>query len=170
MSDSPRYLKSLASHFVLRDWQYTRLHTIKHIRYEDDYKGRNAPWRRVAPAFKAAWESLTATGLFGEFIQGRSMRRRLLGAYYALKVGMATESHNPDGVLLNAGIITQWEEDGEYLQMVQPSVGRLLADFLIDRPEHPHAVLITAELDRIRADYTARIKAGEVDGSPHEHR
>ena len=33
MSDSPRYLKSLASHFVLRDWQYTRLHTIKHIRY-----------------------------------------------------------------------------------------------------------------------------------------
>ena len=22
MSDSPRYLKSLASHFVLRDWQY----------------------------------------------------------------------------------------------------------------------------------------------------
>ena len=25
MSDSPRYLKSLASHFVLRDWQYTRL-------------------------------------------------------------------------------------------------------------------------------------------------
>jgi len=65
----------------------------------------------------------------------------------------------PDGVLDGGSIITHWEETGEYLQYVQPSVGALLADLMDAHPELPEVQAIAAEMKRINDDYGARVAA-----------
>ncbi len=158
---SAEYLHSLANHFARGDWQWTRKTGIKHIRYVGAYSDYNTPHRRLARAFRSAfrvdqWER--------QIIKRRSPWRWLLSVWAAFVVNLRTDNNLPDGKLNNASILCYWEEDGEYLQMVQPSVGSLLADFLMSEPEHPHAKLIADELDRISADYDRRIRAGLVAG------
>lgn len=159
MSSAAEYLHSLANHFARDDWQWTRETEIRHIRYRGDYSGYNHPLRRIPRALSLAfhmpkWER--------DIAGRRSLKRWLYHVWAGLVVGLRTDSNLPDGQLKNAGVIAFWEEDGEYLQMVQPSVGSLLADFLIAEPEHPHAQLISAELERLMADYDRRCREGEV--------
>jgi hypothetical protein len=40
---------------------------------------------------------------------------------------------------------------------MQPTVGSLLVNFLKEEPEHPHAKLITQELERLFERYKRRI-------------
>jgi hypothetical protein len=72
------------------------------------------------------------------------------------------DNNEPDGVLDDGNIITFWEETGEYLNMIQPTVGTLVADFILENPTNPHAIKINKELDRLRKNYNKRIKDGEV--------
>jgi hypothetical protein len=58
-------------------------------------------------------------------------------------------SNAPDAHLGEGSIITEWVEDGQYIELVQPSVGALLADFLEAEPENEHAKKIAAEIERI---------------------
>jgi len=173
-----KYLHSLATHFDRKDWEWTRKHDIKHIRREGDYSGYDHPVRRVQRLIKrhlpgnawrrdrGIWGMLSGTEEKTSF--WKKIQLKVWGLKAEVYVTLRTDKHLPDGVLENAAIIAYWEEDGEYLQMVQPSVGELLANFLLEDPEHPHAQKILAELTRLSERYSARIKAGEVDGEVHE--
>jgi len=158
-------LKSYANHFVPRDWNYTRDTKIKHIRFEDDFDGYFSRRNRVKRALKAI---VTRGGcsFFSRYDKSenwlKKLRYDILGRIGMAKTYLKTDNHTADGVLDGGGIITFWEEDGEYLQMVQPQVGEMFADWLIAEPENAHAQIILAELERIQVSYSDRIKAGEA--------
>lgn len=84
---------------------------------------------------------------------------------YGVHVDM--DRHLPDGTLDNGSVITFWEETGEYFDMVQEHVGGLVAEFLLDQPENPHAKRIAEALmktnDRTRIDVR---EAEYVEESP----
>ena len=160
MDNAVKYLDLAANHFQHNDWNYTRSSHIKSINYTSGYDKNNELRYRVKECLR--W-------LFGptpDFIKSLDrkvvdrFKSRLRIAIYSLR----KECHIPDGVLDGGEVITQWEETGEYLQLVQPSVGALLAKFLKEDPKHPHAKAITAELERIIKRYNERILSGEVDG------
>lgn len=164
------YLRSLATHFVHQPWDYTRVeqvqNPIQRIRYADDWSGYHRIDRRIRRALGGLFKPTHA--FWGHFNDDKPWYHRLylslLSRVVMAWVYLKTDRHLPDGVLDGGGVLTYWEETGEYLQMVQPSVGELLADFLIAEPDHPHAKKILAELGAISERYTARARAGEVDG------
>jgi len=49
----------------------------------------------------------------------------------------------PDEVLRNSSIITVWGEDADYITLVQPKVGDVIAEFLRAEPDHPYAKKIS---------------------------
>jgi hypothetical protein len=148
MNESVQYLDDLANHFAHRDWDYTRNHGIKHIRYVDN--DRDGLGYRLARSFRWLLKRPAYFPL--------SLKMSLWLSAYALK----KQDNLPDGHLDGGNVITHWEETGEYLQMVQPSVGALLVNFLKEEPDHKHAKIIIAELDRISNRYNERVKDGEV--------
>lgn len=113
-------------------WRYARDDEIIHIRYAGDWSGYDSVPNRIRHAIEAAWKA------------GRR-RRSFYAVWAALKVNLSTEAHRPDGIIGEGRIITFWEEDGEYLELVSPQVGKLLADWMTACPDDPHAVAI-AEL------------------------
>jgi hypothetical protein len=162
MKDAVKYLDLAANHFKHNDWNYTRLSHIKSIRYESEHDKNNKLLSRIKNSL--GW-------LFGPTPDYVKYLDRGLVRQFKTRLGMTIfslkrEQHIPDGVLDDGGVITQWEETGEYLQFVQPSVGSLLAKFLKEDPENPHAKAIIAELERILERYNERILNGEVDGEP----
>lgn len=151
-----------AEHFAQDDWEYTRTTSIKHIRYEGDYKGYSHPFKRVQRTARNIFFKDSLSRLFDRPAEKSSPLKERLAVKLAtlrakLKVGLRTDSHRPDGVLDGGNIITHWEETGEYLQFVQPSVGSLLADFLEANPTHPSAVAIAGEMKRIIDAYAERL-------------
>lgn len=158
-------LKNLADHFAPRDWAYTRMHKIKRIRYTTDYSGRNSIPNRLKHGLPALFKPRKRHAFLAD--REVSLWWRLVGRFYLFKAHMV-EDNVPDGILNRGSVITFWEEDGEYIELVQPTVGSLLADFLLEDPTNPHAQKILAEIDRIRAASYERWKAGEVDGETHD--
>lgn len=158
-SKAVKRLDELANHFMPRDWNYTRISHIKEIRYENAQDPRNKVSQRIKSA--AFW-------MFGKtpdwlaILDGprNGIIKRFRMAMFALK----RDPNTPDGVLDSGNVITFWEETGEYLNFMQPTVGALLVNFLKEEPEHPHAKLITAELNRLERLYAKRWKNGEVTG------
>jgi hypothetical protein len=149
-------LREYATHFAPSDWDYTRdTSAIKHIRYADDYSGYNHPLRRFVRSVRhfMPWRDR-------DIFSPKGIKARLI--YF--KVGMRTEKHMPDGVLDGGCIVTHWEETGEYLQYVQPSVGAMLADWMDAEPSSPHALKIAGEMRRINARYGQRIADCEAEG------
>lgn len=160
MNNAVKYLDLAANHFQHNDWDYTRASGIKSIKYDSKYDENNTLLFRVKGSLK--W-LFGPTPSFVKYIDKgivEQTKTRLRMTVFSL----GRNPHIPDGVLDGGEIITQWEETGEYLQLVQPSVGSLLAKFLKEDPEHPHAKAITAELERIVKRYNERIASGEVDG------
>ncbi len=151
------YLDALANHFEFRDWDYTRQDHIKSIRYTPEQDQHNKLSQRIK---QAAWWMFGKTPEWYQALgEKNSLAKRFRMATYCLK-----RDHNlPDGVLDSGNVITFWEETGEYLNLMQPTVGALLVTFLKEEPEHPHAKLITKELERLHKRYDKRIKAGEVE-------
>lgn len=155
-----KLLRDYSTHFAQRDWQYTRQIKVKHIRYEGDWTGYNNPLRRLQRTLE-------------KFVKIDDLERMLMDSnripwawkhpIVTLKIGLRTEKHTPDGHLDNGGILTHWEETGEYLQLVQPSVGELLADLMDAHPDLPEVQAVAAEMKRIQDDYRRRIKDGEVE-------
>lgn len=134
------------------EWDYTRNHHLKSIRYQDDYNKFDTLSYRVKHALQCIYRR---DGIFAsEFLGPWTIKNRLSFAFYVLK----RDPNLPDGSLAGGKIITYWEEDGEYLQLIQPSVGSLIADFLEQEPENPHAILIVKEMERIQRDYRKRLK------------
>lgn len=158
--NTAKELKYLANHFAPRDWDYTRQHDIHAIRYPRDTIGYNSFWNRLKRGLFEA-DSKGMRALFGRE-RRRNLKQWWMWRVAWFRVSVSRDKNLPDGVLNGGSVITFWEEDGEYIQMVQPSVGSLLADFLLAEPEHPHAVIIRAELDRIAEGYTQRVMDGKV--------
>lgn len=74
-----------------------------------------------------------------------SLWNRISMAVFSLK----RQVNRPDGTLNNGTIIAVWQEDGLLIEMLQPSVAVLIADFLEKDPTNIHAKRIVAEMDRI---------------------
>ena len=138
-------LDDYANHFVHSDWNYTRNHEIKSIRYTNDTD-------TLRHRLNRGWRFLTSSKKHG-LIYDHSLRWRIRLFFHSLR----RDDNLPDGSLDSGGVLVYWEENGEYIQLVQPSVGALLATFLKECPKHKHAKLITAELERIRAGYSERL-------------
>jgi len=144
-------LRDHATHFEQRDWNYTRESGVRHIRFVGDWSGYNHPARRLFRTLKGFgprrdWEKQMGWNAW---------RHPLVH----LRVGLRTEPHEPDGALDSGCIITAWEETGEYLQYVQPSVGALLADLMDAHPDLPEVQVIADEMKRINDGYGERIAA-----------
>lgn len=150
-------LRQYATHFALSDWDYTRdTGNLKHIRYVDDWRGYNHPARRLIRLVKNFGRPGSLEDMLG--MRWFAWRHPLIQT----RVTMRTDSHLPDGVLDHGSIITFWEETGEYLQYVQPSVGEMLADWMDAEPGNTHALKIAGEMRRINARYGQRIADDEV--------
>ncbi len=148
-----------ANHFAAPEWRYTRNHDIKHIRYQGDWSGYFNPVKRLLRVPKEWARAVEGDRFVWRCYPGRISTFR--GLVIATQVALRTEHHRPDGVLGAGHIITHWEEDGEYIQQVQPSVGILLAEWLQAEPQNPHAQRIAEELQRIADDYRQRLEAKE---------
>jgi len=160
MSRAVKYLDSAANHFAHNDWNYTRHDHIKSIRYTREHDRYNLLFYRVKRSFRWAF---TQSSFMKYFDEDKNIFQRLVIRFETFIFSLKRDDYLPDGVLNDGSIITFWEETGEYLQMVQPSVGSLLVNFLKEDPENPHAKLIIAEIDRILDAYDERIKNKEVD-------
>lgn len=149
-------LRQYATHFAMRDWEYTRdLRGMRHIRYADDFRGYHAPHRRLTRAIR---HLLGPQDTFSKAVGNSGLRWRWLLATRAL----GTETNLPDGRLDGGNVMVLWEETGEYLQYVQPSVGALLADLMDAHPDLPEVVAIAAEMKRINDNYASRIRSSEA--------
>lgn len=148
-------LREYATHFEMRDWNYTREHDIVTLRYtrfgsrvRDVAKYTS---RHLARKLRRETDNLERiTGIKGSL--GGTIRSHW-------------RYHNalPDGVLDDGAIITHWEETGEYLQYVQPSVGALLADLMDAHPDLPEVQAIANEMKRINDAYGARLNTEETE-------
>ena len=161
---SVQYLDMMANHFEFRDWDYTRKSNIKEIRYEKGFDKYNEFKSRLRRSLRWAFGKTPnwITQLEGKWSNG--LIKRATMAIYLLK----RDKNEPDGILDSGNIITHWEETGEYLSLVQPTVGALLANFLKEEPEHPHAKIITKELDRLYKRLSKRWDDGDVTGTPKQ--
>lgn len=127
-------------------WSYSRdTGGLQHIRYKRDYTGRNHWTKRL----KRATDPKKLLGTNSVFREARRGNPRRMAAYaYAwFLVCFRKDSHFPDGQI--NGNLVFWEEDGEYIEMVGPTVGVKIADFLEAEPENPHAIAISEEIQRV---------------------
>lgn len=138
-------LQMYATHFAHRDWNYTRdIGNLISIRYDDGY---DSLWQRLKFATRwlfrneQSWEKVFNVSPIRMF-------------FHSLK----RDRHIPDGVLDNGKIITFWEEDGEYLQYVQPQVGEVLGKWMEAEPDSPFAQEIALMQKRFQDDYAERAK------------
>lgn len=152
-----KILGDYARHFEMSDWHYTRnLGDLKSINYDNRGDGF---WHRLGSAFgylRGENDTLMQWMQEGKV----TWRNRWFMAKFVL---LRKEKHLPDGVLDNGGIITFWEETGEYINLVQPSVGAMLSDFLLEDPDNPHAQKISKEILRIIEDNNSRIYERKTD-------
>jgi hypothetical protein len=151
-------LDAHANHFVHRDWNYTRnLGGMEHIRYRRDYTDYNRFDRRL---LRGVARLIGPLDNIDRMLGISGFRDRRVG----FKIALRKPRNLPDGILDGGGVITFWEEVGEYLQFVQPSIGNLLVDLLRAHPTNPKVRAIAAEMIRIQDGYRARVEAGDVDG------
>lgn len=161
-SKAVKKLDALSNHFEFRDWDYTRVDHIESIRYTPEHDYTNKLSHRIKQA--AFWMFGKTPEWYEALGEKNSLAKRFRMATYSLK----RDPNLPDGVLDSGNIITFWEETGEYLTLMQPTVGALLATFLKEEPEHPHAKLIIKELERLDRRFMKRWKNGEVAGEPEK--
>lgn len=137
-------LRQYATHFEPRDWCYTRdTGDLRPLHFGSRWPSIKSALRYVVRGSERLFPDESPVEQPGRWAMARAALR-----------GYDTE---PDGVLDNGCIITIWEETGEYLQYVQPSVGALLADLMDAHPDLPDVIAIAAEMKRINEDYGRRV-------------
>lgn len=126
-----------------KPWKYSRdLEGLKHIRYESDYTGHNH-WTKRVKAF-GKWVTVRywkPTGLMKMLDGDKGLLRKIIEWPRSIaswwRVSLRKGTNLPDGQV--NGIPTAWEEDGEYITMFCPYVGREVLKFLRAEPENPFA-------------------------------
>lgn len=137
-------------------WKYTRsTGDLEHIRYRHDHTGYDHWTKRWARGLNID-HLLARDGLsrgMHSYLKGeplwKQVRGRVLSAVAWFRVSVRKDKNLPDGTI--NGNLIHWEEDGEYIECVGPTVGVKIADFLEQEPNHPHAIAIAAEINRIWA-------------------
>jgi hypothetical protein len=136
-------------------WTYSRdKGDLEHIRYKSDHTGYNALRKRIPDAFRFGFENAfyapknsLARQLGVE--KGRTIWERIQTFYAYFRIRSRKDDNLPDG-LVNGSIVTHWEEDGEYIVMMGPTVGVKVLDFLEAEPDNVHAQAILTEMRRVR--------------------
>lgn len=154
-------LRLRAEYFVQDEWQYTRNSKIVHIIQSDEFKGRRAPLKRL----KRFADYTVGMPLRAKFLKNKpDWERQLLRdskfGFRDLKIFSKLalfDPIQPDGSLADGTVITFWEEIGEYLQLVQPSTGSILAEFLHLDPMHPSAQKLAKQILDIEKRYAERV-------------
>lgn len=124
-------------------WTYSRdLGDLEHIRFKGDYTGHNHWTKRLKEFGK--WVTVRywkPTGFMRELEGSRGFFKKLSEWPMRIRswwrVAVRKDSNRPDGQV--NGILTQWEEDGEYITMFCPYVGREVLKFLRAEPDNPFA-------------------------------
>lgn len=152
MSNVLKYARFVATKYSsnAEGWTYSRDRgDLAHIRYRSDHTGYNH-WT------KRAWRTLNPRSMFGDdHLLGRAVVvNQGWGYFWAslrahVSVGLRKDRNLPDGTVNGGGIITFWEEDGEYITLFGPTVGVKVLDFIEAEPTHPHAQAIRAEIERV---------------------
>lgn len=148
VKEQAEYLRSYATHFAPRDWQWTRKHSIKTY-YTNTFMDR------VKDSLWWVWRDAKK-----RVLRQRSGVDELLfkvSWWRMRKAHWRAHNHVPDGHFEGAAVIAHWEEDGEYIQMVQPQVGALIADLMDAHPDLPEVQAVAAEMKRIADDYHRRV-------------
>ena len=131
-------------------WTYTRdLGELKHIRYTSDYTGYNR-WdkrfkRFLHEIFVAYW---SRSDDFLNINRGKSFWHRVKHWPIHFRVDwnvyVRKSTNRPDGVV--GPVITHWEEDGEYIMLFGPTIGREVLKFVNAEPDNEHAKTIVAAM------------------------
>lgn len=133
-------LRQRATAVVHGGWTYTDdLDGLLHIRYEGDWSGYDHPFRRVVRAARSVGRLILDRPTAAQTWFGLG-RRSWLDTWAFIKAHLRTEKHLPDGTV--GPLICPWMEDGLYVELVQPKVGVLVADWLEAAPDSPHAKAI----------------------------
>lgn len=135
-------------------WTYTRdTGELEHIRYKSDRTGRDSFFRRMKWGLSFAWDYNGFPVHKPQFSfssnDKRNLWQRARGFYAYFLTGFKKENNMPDGVVNNGEIIIYWEEDGEYITMMGPTVGVKVIQFLRANPENDYAKAILAEMRRV---------------------
>jgi hypothetical protein len=157
MTDSVKFMRSQAEYFDRSDrWLFTghtpELYRVVHERDRLTWKNLRG---RVKEAFEWLFQYPDFAKAIDTYLDGplpwwRKLGKRLHMFWFTLS---HVERNLPDGKV--GSIYTYWMEDGRYIMMMQPSVGSLLADFLEQEPDNPHAQKIREEMDKILEDWHA---------------
>lgn len=154
--EATEYLRGLAERGALSDWSYTRLHRVSRV----EHIGDPSSWERFKNAARAAFKFPFRLDSLAKML-GLS---RWYVYKYKIKQEWRGKRRIPDGSLKGGSILSYWEEDGEYIQIMQPSVGLLIADWLDANPDDPHAVKVRDQMEKIISEYDRNIMVGVVDG------
>ena len=133
----------------LEGWVYSRdTGDLEHIRYRGDHTGYNHWTKRVKRAI-GDWNPVTyfaPKDSLGQMFKDDkpTVRGYFQRAVIWSHVSLRKEKNLPDGQI--NGIITHWEEHGEYIALFQPRVGVRVIEFIRSEPDHPHAQAILAEM------------------------
>lgn len=142
-------------------WIYSRdLGGLKHIRYESDYTGYNHWTKRVRRALnlKRILGLDRLSRQLGVSRKREGLSARFWSAYWHVVINLRKDSNLPDGQI--NGIITIWEEDGQYIMFFGPTTGVKVLDFIREDPDNPHAKAILAEMVR---NYNRSYPQGDED-------
>ncbi len=132
-------------------WTYSRdKGDLEHIRYKSDHTGYNAFHRRLRRSLSSESKFMRQLGFLGSRDAWyKKPYHWLLSRYARFVVYIRKDDNLPDG-LVNGSIITHWEEDGEYIVMMGPTVGVKVLDFLEAEPDNVHAQAILAKMRRVK--------------------
>lgn len=142
-------LRSYATHHDHGDgWVYTRdTGDLEAIYYKSSRTGYDHWTKRLKRALNVK-QLLGRDGLSKQLgLQPRGLKDHWYTAQAHFIVNFRRSRSIPDGQI--NGNPMHWEEDGEYIQCVGPTVGVKIADFLENEPENPYAVAIAEEMNRI---------------------
>lgn len=124
-------------------WVYSRgKGDLKHIRYASDNQGYYH-WTKRLKRFirETTTQHWRPTGINAMFGEPESLWKKLKNWPMMIKVHWGVqvelEDNIPDGQV--NGVLTHWEEDGEYIAMFCPYVGREVLKFLRAEPDNPYA-------------------------------
>lgn len=121
-------------------WLYTRnTGDLEHIRYKSDSTGYNSFWSRLKRAFSPKMH----------FRKTFISRPGLSWSLAWIRVSMTKDKNMPDGVVNGGNIITHWEEDGEYIMLMGPTVGKIFLDFMRANRDHELTIAALAEMRRL---------------------
>lgn len=131
-----------------KPWVYSRnVEGLKHIRFESDYTGYNHWTKRLKRALDLRDIFMTRNSFsrrMGIRSERRSLKMFFIEAWAHIYVFLRKDTNLPDGQV--NGNFTFWEEDGEYISMMCPTVGVKVLDFLEAEPDNEHAKAILAAM------------------------